>query len=128
MNKHEVEVASEAPADQLTIVLAAVGGRKIEVVKEVRAITALDLAGAVDLVKAAPTIIKERVGKEEAEKIKATLEKVGAKIEFTWAAVPASRRPSLGREIEREYPGLTRREGESPAQLRRRLTRMTGGA
>ena len=62
--------------------LAAVGEKKIEVIKEVRAITSLGLKEAKDLVEGAPKPVKESVGKEEAEKIKAQLEKVGAKIEL----------------------------------------------
>ena len=67
---------------EFTVVLAAVGEKKIEVIKEVRAITSLGLKEAKDLVEAAPKPVKEGVGKEEAEKIKAALEKVGAKIEL----------------------------------------------
>src|SRR6516165_12240726 len=67
---------------EFTVVLASVGEKKIEVIKEVRAITGLGLKEAKDLVEAAPKPIKEGVGKEEAEKIKAALEKVGAKIEL----------------------------------------------
>jgi len=52
------------------------------VIKEVRAITALGLKEAKDLVEGAPKPIKEGIGKEEAEKIKAALEKVGAKVEL----------------------------------------------
>ena len=66
---------------EFTVVLAAVGDKKIEVIKEVRAITALGLKEAKDLVEAAPKPIKEAVSKEEAEKIKAALEKAGAKVE-----------------------------------------------
>jgi len=77
--------AAAAPVEEKTefsVVLAAVGEKKIEVIKEVRAITALGLKEAKDLVEAAPKPIKEGVGKEEAEKIKAALEKVGAKVEL----------------------------------------------
>ena len=62
--------------------LAAIGEKKIEVIKEVRAITALGLKEAKDLVEGAPKPVKEGVSKEEAEKIKAALEKVGAKVEL----------------------------------------------
>ena len=62
--------------------LAAVGDKKIEVIKEVRALTGLGLKEAKDLVEGAPKAVKEGVNKEEAEKIKATLEKVGAKVEL----------------------------------------------
>jgi large subunit ribosomal protein L7/L12 len=62
--------------------LASAGDKKIEVIKEVRAITGLGLKEAKDLVEGAPKAVKEGVTKDEAEKIKATLEKVGAKIEL----------------------------------------------
>ena len=77
--------AAAAPVEEqteFTVVLSAVGDKKIEVIKEVRAITALGLKEAKDLVEAAPKPVKEGVGKEEAEKIKAALEKVGAKVEL----------------------------------------------
>jgi large subunit ribosomal protein L7/L12 len=67
---------------EFTVVLAGVGDKKIEVIKEVRAITGLGLKEAKDLVEGAPKPVKESVGKDEAEKIKATLEKVGAKVEL----------------------------------------------
>jgi large subunit ribosomal protein L7/L12 len=67
---------------EFTVVLAAVGDKKIEVIKEVRALTGLGLKEAKDLVEGAPKPVKEGVNKEEAEKIKATLEKVGAKVEL----------------------------------------------
>jgi large subunit ribosomal protein L7/L12 len=67
---------------EFTVVLAAVGDKKIEVIKEVRALTGLGLKEAKDLVEAAPKAVKEGVNKEEADKIKATLEKVGAKVEL----------------------------------------------
>lgn len=74
-----------APAEEkteFTVVLAATGDKKIEVIKEVRAVTGLGLKEAKDLVEGAPKTVKEGVGKDEAEKIKATLEKVGAKVEL----------------------------------------------
>ena len=77
--------AAPAPVEEkteFTVVLSAIGDKKIEVIKEVRAITALGLKEAKDLVEGAPKPIKEGVGKEEAEKIKAALEKVGAKVEL----------------------------------------------
>jgi large subunit ribosomal protein L7/L12 len=77
--------AAGAPAEEkteFTVVLAAVGDKKIEVIKEVRALTGLGLKEAKDLVEGAPKPVKEGVNKEEADKIKATLEKVGAKIEL----------------------------------------------
>ena len=64
------------------VVLAAAGDKKIEVIKEVRALTGLGLKEAKDLVEAAPKAVKEGVNKEEADKIKTTLEKVGAKVEL----------------------------------------------
>ncbi len=76
--------AAAAPVEEQTefsVILAAIGDKKIEVIKEVRAITALGLKEAKDLVEAAPKPIKEGVSKEEAEKIKAALEKAGAKVE-----------------------------------------------
>jgi large subunit ribosomal protein L7/L12 len=77
--------AAAAPVEEKTefnVVLAAVGDKKIEVIKEVRALTGLGLKEAKDLVEGAPKPVKEGVGKDEAEKIKATLEKVGAKVEL----------------------------------------------
>jgi large subunit ribosomal protein L7/L12 len=67
---------------EFTVVLAATGDKKIEVIKEVRAVTGLGLKEAKDLVEGAPKPVKEGVSKEEADKIKATLEKVGAKVEL----------------------------------------------
>ena len=67
---------------EFTVVLAAIGDKKIEVIKEVRAITGLGLKEAKDLVEGAPKPVKEAVSKDEAEKVKATLEKVGAKVEL----------------------------------------------
>jgi len=67
---------------EFTVVLAAAGDKKIEVIKEVRAITGLGLKEAKDLVEGAPKSVKEGVNKEEADKIKAQLEKAGAKIEL----------------------------------------------
>jgi large subunit ribosomal protein L7/L12 len=77
--------AAAAPVEEkteFTVVLSAIGDKKIEVIKEVRAITALGLKEAKDLVEGAPKPVKEGVSKEEAEKIKAALEKVGAKVEL----------------------------------------------
>ncbi len=67
---------------EFDVVLAAAGDKKIEVIKEVRAITGLGLKEAKDLVEGAPKPVKEGVPKEEADKIKATLEKAGAKVEL----------------------------------------------
>jgi large subunit ribosomal protein L7/L12 len=78
--------AAAAPAaeekTEFSVILAAVGDKKIEVIKEVRAITGLGLKEAKDLVEGAPKPVKEGVNKDEAAKIKATLEKVGAKVEL----------------------------------------------
>ena len=77
--------AGAAPAEEkteFTVVLAAAGEKKIEVIKEVRAITGLGLKEAKDLVEGAPKNVKEGINKEDAAKIKATLEKVGAKVEL----------------------------------------------
>src|SRR5512140_1134489 len=77
--------APAAPAEEkteFTVVLAAAGDKKIEVIKEVRALTGLGLKEAKDLVEGAPKPVKEGVSKDEAAKIKATLEKVGAKVEL----------------------------------------------
>jgi len=67
---------------EFTVVLASAGEKKIEVIKEVRGITGLGLKEAKDLVEAAPKPLKEGVSKDEANKIKEALEKVGAKIEL----------------------------------------------
>jgi len=67
---------------EFTAMLTAIGDKKIEVIKEVRALTGLGLKEAKDLVEATPKAVKEGVSKDEAEKIKATLEKVGAKVEL----------------------------------------------
>jgi large subunit ribosomal protein L7/L12 len=74
-----------APAEEkteFTVVLASAGEKKIEVIKEVRAITGLGLKEAKDLVEGAPKNVKESVNKDDAAKIKAQLEKVGAKVEL----------------------------------------------
>ena len=77
--------AAAAPAEEkteFTVVLAAAGEKKIEVIKEVRALTGLGLKEAKDLVEGAPKPVKEGVTKDEAEKVKAQLEKAGAKVEL----------------------------------------------
>ncbi len=66
---------------EFTVVLKAVGGEKIKVIKEVRAITGLGLKEAKDLVDGAPKDLKEGVNKEEADEIKGKLEAVGAEVE-----------------------------------------------
>lgn len=75
--------AAEAAAEkeEFDVVLAAVGDKKINVIKEVRALTGLGLKEAKDLVEAAPKPIKEGVGKDEAAKIKKQLEEAGATVE-----------------------------------------------
>ncbi len=67
---------------EFNVILASAGDKKIEVIKEVRGITGLGLKEAKDLVEGAPKPVKEGVAKDEAEKIKAALEKVGAKVEL----------------------------------------------
>lgn len=74
------EAAAEEQTE-FTVVLAAAGSQKIPVIKEVRVITGLGLKEAKDLVEGAPKPLKEGVAKDEAEKIKAALEKVGATVE-----------------------------------------------
>jgi large subunit ribosomal protein L7/L12 len=76
--------AAEAAAEQteFDVILAAIGDKKINVIKEVRAITSLGLKEAKDLVEAAPKPIKEGVNKEEAAKIKKQLEDAGATVEI----------------------------------------------
>ncbi len=77
--------AAAAPVEEqteFTVVLAATGDKKIEVIKEVRGITGLGRKEAKDLVEGAPKPVKEGATKDDAEKIKATLEKVGAKVEL----------------------------------------------
>jgi large subunit ribosomal protein L7/L12 len=77
--------AAAAPVEAQTefnVILASAGDKKIEVIKEVRAITGLGLKEAKDLVEGAPKPVKEGASKEEAEKLKAQLEKAGAKVEL----------------------------------------------
>ena len=78
--------AAAAPAaiekTEFTVVLMAAGDKKINVIKEVRAITGLGLKEAKDLVEAAPKEVKADVSKDEAEKIKKQLEDAGAKVEL----------------------------------------------
>ena len=77
--------AGAAPAeekDEFTIMLTAAGDKKINVIKEVRAITALGLKEAKDLVEGAPKEVKAGVNKKEAEEIKKKLEAAGAKVEL----------------------------------------------
>src|ERR1700716_3103529 len=77
--------AAAAPVEEkteFTVMLTAIGEKKIEVIKEVRALTGLGLKEAKDLVEGAPKPVKEGVTKDEAEKVKAQLEKAGAKVEL----------------------------------------------
>ena len=76
--------AAEAAGEQeeFDVILESAGEKKINVIKEVRALTSLGLKEAKDLVEAAPKAVKEGVTKDEAEKAKAALEKVGAKVEL----------------------------------------------
>jgi large subunit ribosomal protein L7/L12 len=77
--------AAAAPVEEkteFTVMLMAAGDKKIEVIKEVRALTGLGLKEAKDLVEGAPKPVKEGVNKDEAEKVKAQLEKAGAKVEL----------------------------------------------
>lgn len=67
---------------EFTVILASAGAQKIQVIKEVRAVTSLGLKEAKDLVESTPKPVKEGVSKEEAEKIKAQLEAAGAKVEI----------------------------------------------
>ncbi|MGD0632912.1 MAG: 50S ribosomal protein L7/L12 [Beijerinckiaceae bacterium] len=74
-------VAPVEEQTEFTVVLTAAGEKKIEVIKEVRAITGLGLKEAKDLVEGAPKNVKEAVSKDEAAKVKAQLEKAGAKVD-----------------------------------------------
>jgi large subunit ribosomal protein L7/L12 len=77
--------AAAAPVEEkteFTVMLTAAGEKKIEVIKEVRALTGLGLKEAKDLVEGAPKAVKEGIPKDEAEKVKAQLEKAGAKVEL----------------------------------------------
>ena len=74
--------AAEEEKTEFDVILVDAGANKINVIKEVRAITGLGLKEAKDLVEGAPKPLKEGVAKDEAEKIKAQLEKVGAKVEL----------------------------------------------
>jgi large subunit ribosomal protein L7/L12 len=71
----------EEEKTEFTVVLAAAGDKKIQVIKEVRALTSLGLKEAKDLVDGAPKPVLERVSKEEADKAKAQLEEAGATVE-----------------------------------------------
>ena len=74
--------AAEEEKDEFTVMLTAVGDKKINVIKEVRAVTELGLKEAKDLVEGAPKEVKTGVKKQEAEEIKKKLEAAGAKVEL----------------------------------------------
>jgi large subunit ribosomal protein L7/L12 len=77
--------AAAAPVEEqteFTVVLAATGEKKVEVIKAVRAITALGLKEAKDLVEGAPATVKDGVSKDDAQKFKKMLEEAGAKVEL----------------------------------------------
>jgi len=74
--------AQEEEKSSFTVVLTSAGDKKIQVIKEIRAVTTLGLKEAKDLVEAAPKNVKEGVPKEEAEKIKKQLEAAGGKVEL----------------------------------------------
>ena len=74
--------AAAEEKDEFDVVLAAAGDKKINVIKEVRAITGLGLKEAKDLVESAPKAVKEGVAKDEAEELKKKLEEAGATVEL----------------------------------------------
>lgn len=74
--------SAEEEKTEFNVTLAGVGSNKIAVIKEVRSLTGMGLKEAKDLVDGAPKTIKEKVSKEEADKMKAALEKAGAKVEL----------------------------------------------
>ena len=76
------EASPEEEKDEFTIVLTAAGDKKINVIKEIRAVTSLGLKEAKDLVEGAPKEVKAGVNKKEAEEIKKKLESAGAKVEL----------------------------------------------
>ncbi|WP_416898294.1 MAG: 50S ribosomal protein L7/L12 [Minwuia sp.] len=76
------DAAAAEEKDEFDVVLAEVGDKKINVIKEVRAITGLGLKEAKEMVESAPKAVKEGVSKDEAEELKKKLEEVGAKVEL----------------------------------------------
>jgi large subunit ribosomal protein L7/L12 len=76
------EGAAEEEKDEFDVILADAGDKKIQVIKEVRALTNLGLKEAKDLVDGAPSPVLEKVSKEDAEKAKASLEEAGGKVEL----------------------------------------------
>ncbi len=73
---------AESEVDEVDVILTSVGDKKIQVIKEVRALTSLGLKEAKDLVEAAPKAVLEKVSKADAEKAKTQLEEAGASVEF----------------------------------------------
>ncbi|MEO0070084.1 MAG: 50S ribosomal protein L7/L12, partial [candidate division WOR-3 bacterium] len=73
---------NEEEKTEFTVTLVAVGDKKIQVLKELRALTQLGLKEAKDIIEKTPSVIKENVSREEAERLKAKLEEVGAKVEI----------------------------------------------
>ncbi len=73
---------AESEVDELDVILTSAGDKKIQVIKEVRALTSLGLKEAKDLVEAAPKAVLEKVSKADAEKAKAQLEEAGASVEL----------------------------------------------
>src|SRR5579864_6919081 len=76
------EAAAEEEQDEFDVVLTAAGDKKIQVIKEVRALTSLGLKEAKDLVDGAPKAVLEKVSKDDAAKAKAVLEEAGATVEL----------------------------------------------
>jgi large subunit ribosomal protein L7/L12 len=76
------DVAEASSSDEVDVILTAFGDKKINVIKEVRAITQLGLKEAKEMVESAPKPVKEGIGKDEAEEIKKKLEEAGATVEI----------------------------------------------
>ena len=76
------DAAAEEEKDEFDVILTSAGAQKIQVIKEVRALTSLGLKEAKDLVDGAPSPVLEKVSKEDAEKAKASLEEAGGKVEL----------------------------------------------
>jgi len=76
------DAAEDSASDEVDVILASFGEKKINVIKEVRAITQLGLKEAKDLVESAPKAVKEGISKDEAEEIKKKLEEAGATVEL----------------------------------------------
>src|ERR1700736_5673225 len=113
--------AAAAPAEEkteFTVMLVAAGEKKIEVIKEVRAITGLGLKEAKDLVEGAPKAVKEGVNKDESEKIKAQLEKGGPKGELEKGGVSSIPPPGQGGRKPSAIRGSLDRRRGWPGQAR----------